>query len=437
MNGNSGHRQFGSGTGSSQHEETQEAALSSSTSQAVGGEVSRGASTLSPSSPLTLSLLLDEAASAADVEDDVVFQMWLDQEAVLERALPLHDILAREEAVERALVASMAAMGRTDLDSFLAMIQQPLLLLHQSSYWRGAGIAQGSQGSRGWARLWGFDAAVRVAGGTGGAGAGERSRPLSEAEISRNTRRWTFRNRETKATKQKDSAVAKCAKGACSCGQEEGAPPARRASVGYSGSNLPRSSTCSTLCKEAKKRSTYQSSIVAQPPLPPGAAGVREQFSGGCGSTSMRHITAGSPALSAGGGRRAGEGSCVNSTGNGADRGKDEEQTDSEDSSRCCSICLAEYQTGDDMMTLRCMHMFHHHCVHDWLTHSGRRVCPLCLVTIIESEGKGEEEFKIREPSAGDIAERGAARAACGDTTENGGTGEEYREEQAEVGYET
>ena len=41
-----------------------------------------------------------------------------------------------------------------------------------------------------------------------------------------------------------------------------------------------------------------------------------------------------------------------------------------------CCICLDALRKGDVALTLTCGHMFHEHCIHEWL---GRReCCPLC-----------------------------------------------------------
>lgn len=42
-----------------------------------------------------------------------------------------------------------------------------------------------------------------------------------------------------------------------------------------------------------------------------------------------------------------------------------------------CDICLEEFQEGEMLRTLPCMHFFHRQCVDVWLT-SRDGVCPLC-----------------------------------------------------------
>ncbi|CAM8935038.1 unnamed protein product [Rhodiola kirilowii] len=41
-----------------------------------------------------------------------------------------------------------------------------------------------------------------------------------------------------------------------------------------------------------------------------------------------------------------------------------------------CSICIEEYKTGDELLTLPCLHLYHKPCITQWLTHS--KTCPVC-----------------------------------------------------------
>jgi hypothetical protein len=41
-----------------------------------------------------------------------------------------------------------------------------------------------------------------------------------------------------------------------------------------------------------------------------------------------------------------------------------------------CSICLAEYESGEQVRTLPCLHCFHAQCVDSWLRQ--QRTCPVC-----------------------------------------------------------
>lgn len=41
-----------------------------------------------------------------------------------------------------------------------------------------------------------------------------------------------------------------------------------------------------------------------------------------------------------------------------------------------CRICLLEYEDGEEVKTLPCMHRFHSECIDRWLAES--RQCPVC-----------------------------------------------------------
>ncbi|KAH9253325.1 hypothetical protein BASA81_008676 [Batrachochytrium salamandrivorans] len=61
-----------------------------------------------------------------------------------------------------------------------------------------------------------------------------------------------------------------------------------------------------------------------------------------------------------------------------------------------CAICLGDYETGEDLRELPCVHYFHTQCVDEWL---GRNdVCPMCkqkigrAVAAVEDDSNSEEE---------------------------------------------
>ncbi|EKX48676.1 hypothetical protein GUITHDRAFT_45358, partial [Guillardia theta CCMP2712] len=45
-----------------------------------------------------------------------------------------------------------------------------------------------------------------------------------------------------------------------------------------------------------------------------------------------------------------------------------------------CSICLVDYEVGDDVRMLPCLHAYHKACADEWLkcSHS----CPVCKTNI-------------------------------------------------------
>ena len=61
-----------------------------------------------------------------------------------------------------------------------------------------------------------------------------------------------------------------------------------------------------------------------------------------------------------------------------------------EDNTEKCTICLCEFEEGEDVRRLPCMHLFHVSCVDQWLTTV--KFCPLCRVDIeaqVESKDQG------------------------------------------------
>jgi len=54
-----------------------------------------------------------------------------------------------------------------------------------------------------------------------------------------------------------------------------------------------------------------------------------------------------------------------------------------------CSICLSEYEKGDEIMTTNCAHRFHKTCVMDWLERQNNTECPVCRDTIVSEMSSG------------------------------------------------
>ena len=79
-----------------------------------------------------------------------------------------------------------------------------------------------------------------------------------------------------------------------------------------------------------------------------------------------------------------------------------------------CLVCLSDYEEGDSLKTLPCLHVFHVHCIDEWLRR--KRLCPLCntdvevdpIARIAELEAEAEG---VRE--AASAARSGAAASAA------------------------
>lgn len=57
-----------------------------------------------------------------------------------------------------------------------------------------------------------------------------------------------------------------------------------------------------------------------------------------------------------------------------------------------CELCLVEYEKGDELLRLPCMHFFHLGCVMPWLQKS--HTCPICQTDVCQAahaaQGAGE-----------------------------------------------
>jgi hypothetical protein len=45
-----------------------------------------------------------------------------------------------------------------------------------------------------------------------------------------------------------------------------------------------------------------------------------------------------------------------------------------------CMVCLEEYEEGEELRTLPCLHSFHKSCIDKWL--GGKKQCPMCKTPI-------------------------------------------------------
>lgn len=49
----------------------------------------------------------------------------------------------------------------------------------------------------------------------------------------------------------------------------------------------------------------------------------------------------------------------------------------------CCSICLVDYETGDELTQLPCQHLYHPDCIKSWTVNHAK--CPLCNFNLAEA----------------------------------------------------
>ena len=53
-----------------------------------------------------------------------------------------------------------------------------------------------------------------------------------------------------------------------------------------------------------------------------------------------------------------------------------------------CSICLMDYEKGDDITLINCNHIYHKNCINNFLNHGPSHIqkkCPVCREVIIKS----------------------------------------------------
>lgn len=62
------------------------------------------------------------------------------------------------------------------------------------------------------------------------------------------------------------------------------------------------------------------------------------------------------------------------------DRKKASDESTEDDGRHSCSICIEEYEAGEEISTLPCLHMFHRDCINRWLRQCNS--CPICKITL-------------------------------------------------------
>ena len=45
---------------------------------------------------------------------------------------------------------------------------------------------------------------------------------------------------------------------------------------------------------------------------------------------------------------------------------------------------MSEYEEGDNVMTISCLHRFHEDCINEWL--KDNNTCPVCKLEVLESQ---------------------------------------------------
>jgi hypothetical protein len=58
-----------------------------------------------------------------------------------------------------------------------------------------------------------------------------------------------------------------------------------------------------------------------------------------------------------------------------------------DEESPSCTVCLCEYEGGDEMRRLPCGHDFHQACIDKWMTQ--HTTCPICRVGLVPQVCEG------------------------------------------------
>merc|ERR1712014_232546 len=48
-----------------------------------------------------------------------------------------------------------------------------------------------------------------------------------------------------------------------------------------------------------------------------------------------------------------------------------------------CELCLIDYEAGDELLRLPCMHLFHNDCVSPWIRKA--HTCPVCQMDVYQA----------------------------------------------------
>merc|ERR1719401_120073 len=63
-------------------------------------------------------------------------------------------------------------------------------------------------------------------------------------------------------------------------------------------------------------------------------------------------------------------------------RNSQSDEGESESQQRQCSVCLEQFQEGEELRLLPCFHKYHRACIDQWFQNSP--ACPMCKRSIIE-----------------------------------------------------
>jgi hypothetical protein len=75
-----------------------------------------------------------------------------------------------------------------------------------------------------------------------------------------------------------------------------------------------------------------------------------------------------------------------------------------------CPICMSTIWTNTSVVLETCGHLFHEHCITEWIYTQHKNSCPCCRATVFHQEENEEEDYHDDLYSVMDVLESSQAR---------------------------
>lgn len=79
-----------------------------------------------------------------------------------------------------------------------------------------------------------------------------------------------------------------------------------------------------------------------------------------------------------------------------------------------CTVCLSDFETGDELRALNCAHLFHTECIDRWLQYNKK--CPVCRVDM-DKGGAGSSTSAAEAAAMLNVYAAAAAAASAASST--------------------